>query len=171
MNQELKYPNLMIREATIADHDAILKITSSVFGGSTFEKNIDDTYGIIGGKDWEWRKRRHLIEDLEDDQGKCLVALEGEVVLGYVTMRMNYEAKIGHVPNLAVEKTAANQGIGRALLNQACQVMRMEGMELARIETLEQNPVGRYLYPDVGFGEIARQIYFAMDLRQVQTGD
>jgi hypothetical protein len=37
-------------------------------------------------------------------------------------------------------------------------------MTVAKIETLEQNPIGRHLYPALGFREVARQIHFAMDL-------
>ena len=37
-------------------------------------------------------------------------------------------------------------------------------MTVARIETLEQNPIGRQLYPSLGFLEVARQIHFAMPL-------
>ena len=35
---------------------------------------------------------------------------------------------------------------------------------MAKIETLEQNPIGRHLYPSLGFQEIARQIHYAMPL-------
>ena len=37
-------------------------------------------------------------------------------------------------------------------------------MTVAKIETLEQNPIGRHLYPSVGFIEVARQIHYAMPL-------
>ncbi len=43
--------------------------------------------------------------------------------------------------------------------------MAQAGMELARIETLEQNHIGQHLYPKLGFTEFARQIYFAKDLK------
>ena len=37
-------------------------------------------------------------------------------------------------------------------------------MEVAKIETLDQNPVGQALYPSLGFTEVARQIHYAMRL-------
>ena len=37
-------------------------------------------------------------------------------------------------------------------------------MQVAKIETLEQNPVGQALYPSLGFREVARQIHYAMRL-------
>jgi len=37
-------------------------------------------------------------------------------------------------------------------------------MTVGRIETLEQNAIGRQLYPSLGFLEVARQIHYAMPL-------
>ena len=37
-------------------------------------------------------------------------------------------------------------------------------MEVAKIETLDQNPIGQKLYPSLGFREVARQIHYAMRL-------
>ena len=37
-------------------------------------------------------------------------------------------------------------------------------MTAAKIETLEQNSIGRHLYPSLGFIEVARQIHYAMPL-------
>ena len=86
-------------------------------------------------------------------------------VRGYVTILLDHDAKIGVISNLAVAKNASNQGIGRRLLQEGKQAMRKAGMEIARIETLEQNPIGKHLYPQVGFRKFATQHYFALDLR------
>ena len=43
-------------------------------------------------------------------------------------------------------------------------------MTVAKIETLEQNPIGRQLYPSLGFQEVARQIHYAMPLVPRNTG-
>ena len=45
------------------------------------------------------------------------------------------------------------------------------GMQVAKIETLEQNPVGQHLYPRLGFQEVARQIHYAMRLPEVIPGE
>jgi hypothetical protein len=44
-------------------------------------------------------------------------------------------------------------------------------MTVAKIETLEQNPIGRSLYPSLGFVEIARQIHYAMPLIDAPGGN
>jgi ribosomal protein S18 acetylase RimI-like enzyme len=154
-----------IRQATECDHAEILEITSEVFGPTTYEKNLEDNYGLIAGKSWEWRKARHLQIDLKQSNGECYVAVLEAKVRGYVTILLDYDSKIGVISNLAVAKNASNQGIGRRLLQDANQVMRKAGMEIARIETLEQNSIGKHLYPQVGFRKFATQHYFALDLR------
>jgi ribosomal protein S18 acetylase RimI-like enzyme len=58
------------------------------------------------------------------------------------------------------------KGLGRALLQHAIDFFRRSGMEVAKIETLEQNPIGQQLYPSLGFKEVARQIHFAMRLKR-----
>ena len=59
---------------------------------------------------------------------------------------------------------ARGQGLGRRLIEHALAHFRAAGMTIAKIETLEQNAVGRHLYPSVGFVEVARQIHYAMAL-------
>ena len=56
------------------------------------------------------------------------------------------------------------KGLGRAMLGHAVAFFRRSGMEVAKIETLEQNPVGQALYPKLGFREVARQVHYAMRL-------
>jgi len=165
--RDVDYP--VIREVKPSDHVEIERITLSVFGPSTFERNVEEIYGLIGGKDWKWRKMRHLVADLADPDGRCLVAEMKGVVVGYITMKLDADSAIGVIPNLAVESDFAGLGIGRQLVKSAINVMTQAGMELARIETLEQNPIGQHLYPKLGFTEFARQIYFAKDLK-VQEG-
>jgi len=155
----------IIREVKPSDHEHIERITLAVFGPSTFEKNVEQIYGLVGGKDWRWRKMRHLASDLADPEGQCLVAVIDGCVVGYVTMKLDVEGAIGLIPNLAVDAGFVGNGIGKQLIDSAIRVMTQAGMELARIETLEQNPIGQHLYPKLGFTEFARQIYYAKDLK------
>ena len=153
------------RNANLDDRERILQITDDVFGPSTFERNIEENFGLIDGKDWRWRKRRHVVADLDRSGAGCVVAEYQGRVIGYVTISYDREAKIGSIPNLAVDEAFGNRGIGRNLIEQALVEMAVSGMQVGRIETLQQNDVGQHLYPDVGFEEVARQVYFAMDLR------
>ena len=62
------------------------------------------------------------------------------------------------------EAAVRGQGLGRRLIEHALEYFRSERLEYAVIETLEQNDVGRHLYPDCGFEEVARQVHFARRL-------
>ena len=153
------------RNANAHDRERILQITEEVFGPSTVERNIEERFGLIDGRDWRWRKRRHVEADLDASDSGCIVAEHQGRVIGYVTISYDREAKIGSIPNLAVDSKHKSRGLGRHLIQEALREMAAFGMHIGRIETLQQNEVGQYLYPDVGFEEIARQVYFAMDLR------
>ena len=85
-------------------------------------------------------------------------------MVGYVTMQCDAETRIGWIHNLAVAAGAQGPGLGRRLIEHALAHFRAAGMTVAKIETLEQNPIGRHLYPSVGFIEVARQIHYAMPL-------
>ena len=155
----------MIRAYSISDLDRIKEITSICFDGASVDRNIETFFGIIGGHDWQWRKLRHIDSDVEGDHARgVFVWDEGEYIVGYVTTRLDFESKIGRIPNIAVDPNSQNQGIGRKLLDYALDFMRKSGMECAKIETLEQNMVGQHLYPEVGFHEVAKQIHYIKTL-------
>ena len=78
--------------------------------------------------------------------------------------RCDCETRIGWIHNLAVAAGVRGGGLGRRLIEHALAHFRAGGMTVAKIETLEQNAVGRHLYPAVGFIEVARQVHYAMPL-------
>jgi len=154
-----------IRDYRETDREALRTITEICFVGVSIDKNIEDRFGKIGGKDWAWRKKRHIDADIEACPEGILVAeIDGQVV-GYITSRIDQESKIGWIPNLAVLPEHQGRGIGKQLMQAVLDRLRAEGMELAKIETLTQNPVGTTFYPKMGFEEVARQIHYAMRLK------
>ena len=65
---------------------------------------------------------------------------------------------------IAVDPRRQSRGLGKALMQAALEYLKAAGMAAAKIETLEQNQVGRKFYPSVGFVEIARQIHYVKQL-------
>ena len=129
--------------------------------------DVDGVCGHASGA-WSWTKlsrRGHhqAIGVLHGTRSFVLQDDDGQI-LGYITTRIDRQAGIGHIPNLSVRAAARGQGIGRQLIARALELFRQEGLELAKIETLDQNPVGQHLYPQCGFVEVARQIHFVMRL-------
>jgi len=152
---------LQFRPFQEADRPILREMTIQAFEGVSIDQNIDRILGPIAARDWKARKARHVDDDIDTPEGEVAVAEEAGRVVGYVTLRFDRQAKVGQIPNLAVAADRRGQGIGRQLLEHAIERFRQEGMTVARIETLEQNPIGRHLYPSVGFQEVARQIHFA----------
>jgi ribosomal protein S18 acetylase RimI-like enzyme len=164
---------IIIRTYRETDRATVVALTVSAFEGVSIDHNLDRKLGAIAGRDWRWRKARDVEEDIDTPGGELAIAEDDETgrALGYVTMAFDEESRIGWIHNLAVAAGLRGQGLGRLLLEHALQRFRSAGMTVAKIETLEQNPVGRHLYPSLGFEEIARQIHFAMPLSTREPGE
>lgn len=159
----------MIRPYREEDRETLKAITVEVFGPSAIDFYVEEKFGVVAGRDWKWRKVRHIDDDVKANPGGIFVyeepGPEGKPrILGYATVTLDREAGIGRIPNLAVAAAAQGRGVGRKLLDHALDYIRREGMALAKIETLVGNEVGEHLYPSMGFVEVSRQIHFVKKL-------
>jgi ribosomal protein S18 acetylase RimI-like enzyme len=159
-----------IRSYLPSDLEILRSLTEEAFQGVSIDHNIEAHFGIIAGHDWRWRKARHIDADVAVHPEGVFVAEEDGKIMGYITSRVDLEAGIGQIPNLAVTAAARNRGLGRQLIEHALNYFRSLGLTHAKIETLEQNPIGRHLYPACGFREVATQIHFVMKLRKSELG-
>ena len=155
---------MKIRLYQSSDLDELKRLTIEGFEGIAIDQNVERAFGIMGEHDWRWRKARHVDEDIAANPDGVFVAEEDGKVLGYISTRIDREAGKGRIPNLAVDKEARGQGIGRKLIEHALEYFRREGMAFAMIETMLNNPVGQHLYPSCGFVEAGRQIHYAIKL-------
>jgi ribosomal protein S18 acetylase RimI-like enzyme len=162
---------IAIRPYKEADRDTVRELTVSGFEGVSIDHNIDRQLGPIAGRDWRWRKSRDIDRDIDERHAELAVAEDENsgAVVGYVTMQCDAETRVGWIHNLAVAAGVRGSGLGRRLLEHALAHFRSSGMTVAKIETLEQNPIGRHLYPSIGFIEVARQIHYAMPLTDPPT--
>lgn len=156
----------MIRGYRDEDLGRLKEITATCFDGVAIDKNIEERFGEFGGHDWKWRKLRHIDADVAGANAEGVFVWEAEdgTVGGYITGRLDHGSKLGWIPNLAVDPAFQGEGIGRALIEHVLGYFRDSGMEVAKIETLEQNEVGSAFYPSFGFEVVARQIHYAMRL-------
>jgi ribosomal protein S18 acetylase RimI-like enzyme len=155
---------LHIRPYRPDDLPLLRAMTVEAFEGVSIDQNIERAFGPINGRDWGFRKGRHVDADAERcPEGIFVVEVEGRVA-GYVSTWNDVEAGIGHIPNLVFAPEFRGRGLGRRLLEFALDRFRAAGLTHARIETLDQNPVGDHLYRSVGFREVARQIHVAIAL-------
>jgi ribosomal protein S18 acetylase RimI-like enzyme len=155
---------VIIRDYRPTDLETIKRLTVESFAGVTLEQNIEQVLGILNGRDWRWRKARHIDEDVTANPGGVFVAEAQGLAVGYITALIDREAGKGRIPNLAVAAEFRGEGLGRQLIEHALDYFRREGLAYAMIETMAQNEAGRHLYPACGFVEVARQIHFARRL-------
>ncbi len=155
---------MVIRPYKDGDLERVLEVTVLAFDGVSIDQNTELKYGRIGKRSWKDRKRWNIEGDIRANPSGVLVAEFDGKVVGYITTRLNQRSKIGWIPNLAVDPAYHKKGIGRKLIDEALRYFRDNGMELAKIETLEQNDVCLKFYPGLGFDEVARQVYYVMKL-------
>jgi len=140
-------------------------ITAQTFRPVSIDRKMEQLLGAFGPGDWQTRKLAAIALDCELQPDGVFVAVDDhDIPIGYVTTRLQSASGIGWIPNLAVDPACQGQGIGRALLERALDFFRERGMVVAKIETLEQNPIGQHLYPSLGFQEVARQVHYALRL-------
>jgi ribosomal protein S18 acetylase RimI-like enzyme len=158
--------SIVIRPFRESDRPVLRDLTVAAFEGVSIDHNIDERLGPVAGRDWRWRKARHVDLDLDLWRAEVAVAEDDNTreIAGYVTMQCDPETRIGWIHNLVVSSKVRGQGLGRRLIDHALARFREAGMTVAKIETLEQNAIGRHLYPSMGFIEVARQIHYAMPL-------
>ena len=154
----------MIRGYRPEDLDALKEITVICFEGVSIDHNIERRFGCFAEVDWKVRKARDVEEDVAAGSEGIFVWEEEGRAVGYITTRVDHVSKIGRIPNLSVLPEYRGKGVGKALMTAALDYFTEQGMLAAKIETLEQNPIGRRFYPQAGFVEVARQIHYAMPL-------
>lgn len=146
------------------DLPRLKEITVEAFDGVSIDQAIEREYGLINGRNWQFRKGRHIDDDVRRcAEGIYVLELDGKIA-GLITTWADEEAGIGHIPNLSIVPEHRGQGWGRKLIEYALDRFREAGLTHARIETLVQNDVGNHLYQSLGFREVARQIHFCCDL-------
>jgi len=162
-----------IRSYHTNDLARLLEITAATFEEVSIDRNMEIALGSFGEGGWSTRKIAAVAEDCRIQPDGVFVGIDlasGEVI-GYITTRLNGVSRIGWIPNLAVDPDHQASGVGTELLHHAIAFLKDQGMEIAKIETLEQNPIGQKLYPRFGFQPVAKQIHYAMRLSKRRATD
>ena len=148
------------------DLPRLQEITAQTFGPVSIDRNMEQKLGVFGEGGWAGRKVGAIADDCRLQPDGVFVAEDPKTgaIVGYITTRLNAISRVGWIPNLAVDPACQGKGLGRALIEHAIQFFRDRRMDVAKIETLDQNPIGQRLYPSLGFVEVARQIHYAMRL-------
>ena len=153
-----------IRRYRARDLPELRRIAVESFDGVCSEQNVEEAFGKLGGSDWRDRLSLCIERDIQWWPEGVFVAEHDGRVVGFVSTATDRATRTGHIRNLAVAEEYRSRGIGRALIEEAQNYFRNNGMKFARIETLEQNERCVGLYPALGFTEVGRQVLFFKEL-------
>ncbi len=84
---------------------------------------------------WETRQRADILDLLEQGDAEVLVAREGDVIVGWVGLRLHPKDKMGEIYILAVDPAAQRRGVASALVDAATAKARAAGMVMIMVET------------------------------------
>ncbi len=157
---------LVLRPAMQADADAVGKLAGEVFDRVAIDYWIEQTFGEINGTDWRARKGGGVRAEVLANPSDVIVAEADGRVVGFITAHIDPVTLVGHIPNLGVARDCQGRGIGKRLLQAACDVLVGGGARYLQIETLAANETGQAFYPRFGFREVARKIYYFMEAGQ-----
>ena len=77
--------DINIRAYRPDDLAGIKQLTVEAFAGVTLEQNVETALGVLHGRDWRWRKARHIDEDVAADPTGVFVAEAQGRIAGYIT--------------------------------------------------------------------------------------
>ena len=105
--------SVTIRTFHTDDLPALRRMTVEAFEGVSIDEGIEHAFGVINGRDWRWRKGRHVdLDAVRDPDGIFVAEFEGRPI-GYVSTWKDHPGGIGHIPNLVVLPEHRGEGIGR----------------------------------------------------------
>lgn len=143
--------------------ERMVEITLEGFRGVSIDYLLEQRFGPVT-PGWEQRKAADVRRLAAIEPQGCFVAVNGALVVGYVTVETSQEKLIGRIADLAVDARCRRHGLGSRLIDQAIAYIKASGMRFAKIETLTTNESGQVVYPRMGFTEVARQIHYVMPL-------
>lgn len=134
---------LLIRDATAADNEAILALTVGAY----------EPYAAVIGPEWWTGYRDGLSAALfEDSAARRIVAQSAGVIVGSVLFYPgSIQRGLPGVRLLAVDPAARGQGVGGALMEECVRRARAEGAAALRLHTMEPMVVARRMYERMGF--------------------
>jgi ribosomal-protein-alanine acetyltransferase len=128
----------LIRKARKADLDSVEEIENSVF-------------------DSDQLSRASLRRYMSVPSAAMIVAQEDKAITGYALVVFRKGSKIGRLYSIAVDKTRAGRGVGRALLAASEEAARKRKCNLFALEVRADNPRAIALYEKNGYAMTGRE--------------
>jgi ribosomal-protein-alanine N-acetyltransferase len=125
---------------------------------------------VLGGCLWNERIAGAVRAALERPSITTFVAEQAGRVVGYATAEIeqeNGQSDIGIVGYNAVHPDYRGQGIGSALVRRVIRHLKDQGARVLAVWTLKADEAACHIYEKMGFRELARFVYYSME---VSTG-
>ena len=84
---------------------------------------------------WQARQTQDISRILDTESERVWVAVHGDIVLGWVGVRLHDEDHMGEIYIIAVDPDHHREGIASALIAAATDYMRAAGMRIVMVET------------------------------------
>jgi len=148
----------MIRPATPRDLPAVVALWRTLqLASATFEPRL-----APNTQSDRWFSE-FLAEQLDHENAVVLVAVQGDVVVGYVFGQIMQRPTLvsgdcGYVADLCVRDQSRGQGIGRALYTKIKDWFLARGLRAIEVQIVRANPASQAFWRKMGFGDFLRTL-------------
>lgn len=159
--------DITVRKMKKEDLDRILTIAGSAWGGYMLDGLLEDRHGALWQKNALERMADSVRKICRTDGDKVIVAELGGKVVGYATLGIYPQERIGEVRGNAVDTEYQGRGIGTTMNKWIIAHFRELKLKVARVCTLVHDKPARRMYEKQGFSELSRIIHYSMELSAV----
>ena len=154
--------NIHIRQATLADTEAIQKLNHELF---KLEKESFDSTLIT---DWPLSLiGRKYFEQLISDE-YVIVAMQGDTIIGYlagsISEKCSYSLiQYGEINNMLIDSKYRGQGVGKVLVDNFKKYCADRNIQNLKVVASAKNKDAIEFYKKQGFGELDVTLTMSMD--------
>lgn len=128
----------------------------------SFRSIVGDDLALLAFADAELEQAKHLDSLCEPGSGsQVFVAERDDCLIGFVSLTLDHEKKVGEIGLNAVHPDHAGKGIGARLYAFAVERMKESGMRVATVRTGgdPSHAPARRAYEKAGFGPAIESVY------------
>lgn len=147
--------NITIRRATLKDIPAICTLSQTLF---EHERQFTDEFNMqwSHGKDGVG----YFTKSLKSRSSFILLALQGELVIGYILMKLERISwrvynPMAELSNLSVDPMYRGQGVGTKLFQHAKAILKKRGVKRISVQALSDNTRALKFYETMGFEDFS----------------
>lgn len=148
------------------DKDAILNLAIQAFEGLTVDQILENSIDLPSDKDWRYKLRTHLTEQMDTNPEQVLVAVIDHQIVGFMTHKFaaREDLRVGQVSYNAVHPDFQGRGIGSKLMEMTMETIRAAGCTFAYVMTTDMDIAAQGLYKKFGFSQTYSMLHFYQKL-------